>query len=453
LVYDFSPDTRLTVAVDLYKEEHGEPGGLTREQYAADRNQTIRPFDRMVVTRNSVSAQLQHTFEPGMMLDVRAWGAYMDRLSFREKLGEGKNAIERQEFTSFGLEPRFRNDWTAWDNDHTFTAGAHFYTLDSPRTDKVGAARNARSGVLASRSQRDINYGALFAENKFSFGNFSITPGARVELLEQTVASQTFGDTGASYDKENSVAQPLFGLGLGYALENNTSLYGNVSQGYRGPIFTEALIPSPGATIQSDIDPATSLSYEIGYRGAPKSWFSFDTSLFVVDLDSRFGVIDNKLQNVGRSLNKGIDIAAQLDLVGMIDEKMTETFGSISLYANTTLLDAELIGGPNDGGRPQYAPEFMVRTGVIYSMKDKFKVSLLGTIMDDHNAQDSGKADFAIPSYTAWDLTAEYRLTENIAIQAGINNVFDETYFARVRPDGIDPAYGRNFYLGATVSF
>jgi len=35
----------------------------------------------------------------------------------------------------------------------------------------------------------------------------------------------------------------------------------------------------------------------------------------------------------------------------------------------------------------------------------------------------------------------------------GINNVFDEDYYSRIRDDGIDPGADRNFYVGATVRF
>jgi outer membrane receptor protein involved in Fe transport len=34
-----------------------------------------------------------------------------------------------------------------------------------------------------------------------------------------------------------------------------------------------------------------------------------------------------------------------------------------------------------------------------------------------------------------------------------VNNLFDADYWARVRSDGIDPAYGRSFYGGIKVKF
>jgi len=53
-----------------------------------------------------------------------------------------------------------------------------------------------------------------------------------------------------------------------------------------------------------------------------------------------------------------------------------------------------------------------------------------------------------------WDLTAEAKIYKDfVSLQAGINNIFGEDYYARVRDDGIDPAYGRNYYLGVTLAF
>jgi Fe(3+) dicitrate transport protein len=40
-----------------------------------------------------------------------------------------------------------------------------------------------------------------------------------------------------------------------------------------------------------------------------------------------------------------------------------------------------------------------------------------------------------------------------LSVMAGINNLFGEDYYARIRGDGIDPAYGRNYYIGLSLAF
>ena len=112
-------------------------------------------------------------------------------------------------------------------------------------------------------------------------------------------------------------------------------------------------------------------------------------------------------------------------------------------------LDAEFDGGPNTGKIPQYAPDFIMKGGVEYRHKDKIKVRFGGTFADDHFADDTNTTQRIVPSYKVWDLTAEAKIYKDvISVFAGINNIFDEHYFARLRGDGIDPADGRNYYGG-----
>jgi Fe(3+) dicitrate transport protein len=408
---------------------------------------------------------------------VKTWGGYYERYSRRQRGGgfgtrpNGANAnsndIERQEFYSFGLEPRIRHDWEAWNAGHTLAAGFQFYRLDSPRTDVRGATATATTGVLQRDAQREVYYGSLFVENRFVFGRLSVTPGFRLENVAQDLAVRNFdASTGAFVNdraKDKLDTEPLFGLGAAYDLQPKVQLYGNVSQGYRTTVFTESLIPTPAATLDQDLDPLKSWSYEVGFRGNPEPWLTWDTSLFLVDLDNKFGgtVVAGgvtSLRNVGRTVNRGWDAAVQFDLVGALDNwrgtENASSFGSFDLYGNVTLLDAEIRGGTFGGMTPQYAPDYLLRTGVIYRWQQRLKLAFLGTFVADHFATDDENPSRLVPAYMTWDLTLEWAvIPDRLRLLAGINNIFDEDYYARIRSDGIDPAYGRNFYAGASLEF
>ncbi|MBI3324776.1 MAG: TonB-dependent receptor, partial [Candidatus Omnitrophica bacterium] len=118
------------------------------------------------------------------------------------------------------------------------------------------------------------------------------------------------------------------------------------------------------------------------------------------------------------------------------------------------LLDATFTEGPQDGKTPQYAPQYTMRFGAQYQFKDRVKVNLGSAFVDDHFADDSNLANQTVPSYKVWDLTGEVKLwKEYLTLFAGINNLFDERYYARIRSDGIDPAYERNVYGGVRVGW
>jgi Fe(3+) dicitrate transport protein len=249
--------------------------------------------------------------------------------------------------------------------------------------------------------------------------------------------------------------QPLVGLGAAYELARQQQVYANVSQSYRPTVFSQSLVAAPGMTA-TDASPNIGWNYELGVRGRPTPWLTYDTSLFLVDLDNRFGVSQNRLTSVGRSINYGWDASTQIDLIGVLAAKtgrdLNTRYGNLNLYTSVTLLEAGLYGGPNNGGTPMFAPNYLLRTGLVYGFH-KAKVSMLGTLMGRHNAQDNGDPLYEIPSYATWDLTAEIPIHKRVSVMAGINNLFDRQYYARVTALGIDPSYGRNVYAGFSVQF
>jgi Fe(3+) dicitrate transport protein len=94
-----------------------------------------------------------------------------------------------------------------------------------------------------------------------------------------------------------------------------------------------------------------------------------------------------------------------------------------------------------------------VRSGVICRWRDRCKLALLGTFVGDSFADDANTQERFVPAYTVWDLTAEVKIYKEISLNAGINNLFDEDYYARIANTGIDPAAGRNYYGGFSVKF
>jgi Fe(3+) dicitrate transport protein len=483
LVLDADKETRWIFNMDAFSADSGEPGGLTFAtnagalNYNTNRDATQNQFDRVRVERFMPSLTLEHDFSEETLVTATVYGGYYSRFSKRQQ-GTGfgtvasgatadNNLIQLQEFYTAGSDVRLRHDWLAWDDAHTLTAGFSTYYSDSPYTVRRGNTPDADDGELRQDAQRETIYGAVFAENVFRFGRLKVSPTARLEVLNQSIEERLNLGTGETSTPKASLSDdsyvdvvPLFGLGLAYDLGHSLEAYGNVSQGYKAKAYTDAVPLGVTDTISTNLDPGRMVTYEAGIRGTPWSWFSFDTSVFLIDYADRFGRVGSNLQNVGRSLNLGWDLAGELDLIGLYDAVAEtthgDTLGSFSLYGTVELLDAEFVSGPLDGRTPQYAPDYLVRAGGIYRWKDRVKVALLGTFAGEHFADDANSANFRIPSYKVWDFTFEWKVWKermDVRLIAGINNLFDEDYYSRVRSNGIDPAYGRNYYAGASFAF
>ncbi|MCB1277557.1 TonB-dependent receptor [Prosthecobacter sp.] len=460
LIYQAATDTRWIFSLDAGSDRHSEPGGLTQAAYNADRNQTVRRSDRFNLTRYVASAELQHKLSEQTELSLKIWAGAYDRWSRRQTGGFGTvtaltNTIAQQQFYNWGIEPRIRHDYELWGGNHSLAAGMQFYMCHSPLTTATGASPTADTGTLTTDAQRDVIYGSFFLENKFTFGRLTITPGFRMELINQDVTVRNVAIS-AQRDNNKFDTQPLFGLGLSYDLGNETAVYANVSQSYRATTFGQTLVTTAGGTA-SDVAPSQGWNYEIGVRGNPRPWFAYDSSFFLIDLDDKLGTAGVNIQSVGRSINYGWDGAVQLDVIGALDAwngtHRGDRLGSFNLYGNISLLEARLDGGVNDGGTPQYAPPYMIRTGAIYKRKSGLKIAFLGTLVARHYGNDTNTGNFVIPAYTTWDLTAEVPVCKNFSILAGLNNVFDKHYYSIVTSSGIIPAYGRNCYVGGSLKF
>ncbi len=481
LVLDADTDSRWVFSYEGYFEEHGEPGGLTLAtgpgtvNYDADRDATSRFFDRFELERHFASLGWERDFSEDSALTVTAWGGYYSRFSKRQRGGgfgtlptgaaANSNTIELQEFYTQGIEARLRRDYALGGGVHTLAAGVQLYHTESPRTDKRGATAGANDGPVRNASDRSVLSAPFFVENRFVLGDLSVTPGFRLETYRQSVKETVNVDkTNAATPlgtKTDTDVVPLVGLGLEYALPREIQAYGNVSRAYRPMIFTEAVPTGGNTVVNDDLDAGSSWQYEIGLRGQPTPWLHWDTSLFWIDFEDQIGSVGNSVQNIGDTRHRGWEAATEIELLGLADtlrgDSDRERDHRVSLYGNVTLLDAEITRAANAalvGNAPQYAPDHLLRFGAIYRWQDRAKVAFLGTVVGEHFADDANSADRRIPSYTVWDLTAEVKVyRDHVSLLAGINNLFDEDYYARIRNDGIDPAYGRNYYVGVAFAF
>ena len=478
LVVDGNTDSRWTLDFDATAADSGEPGGLSLQRgpgvlnYEDDRRQAQKLFDRVRVERYMPTLSYERDFDESTRLTLRGWGGSYERYSKRQ-IGDGfgtvsgladANNIDVHQYYIFGTDARLRKDYELVGEYHTLVGGFSTYWSDAPVRREQGAAADADEGRLVRASQRDTLAGSVFAENVFNVGPLSIVPGLRIENISQSIreTSNVARPNALLSDTDLDVV-PLVALGTAYRLPGKSEVYGNVSQGYKAKAYGDAIpVDSNNATVSDTLSPGNSWTYEVGLRGQPRPWVTYDASLFLIDYNDRFGRVvlpggAVRVENVGRSINRGVDLATELDVMGLLDgirgTDWAANWGGVSLYANASLLDARFVAGPLDGRTPQYAPDYLVRSGVIYRLGGRARVAFLGTFLGEHFADDSNSSNWRVPAYQVWDLTAEFTVWKDVRVLAGLNNVFDTAYYSRIRSNGIDPAVGRNFYAGFSALF
>lgn len=447
----------LIINADRYQETHGEPGGLSVSDFNAGSLHATRLHDEMTIERDSVS--LTHEIELGAdaFAVTNLWWSNYQRFSKRQAgggfgtLATGTtNAIELQEFNALGLDSRYRIHWGG-EKQHTLTSGFQAYHMDSPRTDSTGATVDAESGTINRISDRQVLYLPLFVENHFKFGKFSVTPGLRLETFDQEVRTRFQSPAAADRARDVSDQILLAGIGSEFEVSPQGAVYANVSQSYRPVMFAEAVPTGNGQVVNGDLEEGKAVEYELGYRSKPIEGVTLDASVFLLSFEDQIGTQGTTTANVGDASHRGLDLMASADFFEIANAP--DPFGALTAHLAATLLDAEFTAGPNQGKSPQYAPDYLIRSGLTWQSTQSTKVTLSGTFVDGHFANDTNTSNFRVPGYMVWDLTAECKVHEHLRILAGINNLLNESYFTRVRNDGIDPSNGRNYYVGCALEF
>lgn len=469
--HHFAGKNKYKIAFNGYNSDHGETGGFSKtagadlNEFGDDLGKASKRHDRLKVSRAQLSGGIEHKIDESSELHVNLWANAYRRYSKRQARGTAPafggiingttNSITTQNYYGYNGEVRYLKNYNAFGNEHTLTAGYLNFNLVSPITVEQGSRADANSGDVQRRLDRATHTNSIFVENRFAFGKFMITPGVRVENIRQSIDERKNTLSGASRDEDNTVTVPLFGLGMAYHLDDNSQLYANVSESYKPVTYGEAVpLTNDSTTISEDIDPSKILTYELGYRGQTK-YVNWDVSAFYLRYENKFGQVGTgagvNYQNTGAGTHKGFDLAGEFKLSEIISS--LKPFGGLNFYANLSVLDARYTRGSLEGNTPMYAPKTITRAGLIYTKENKLKVALMGVMVGEHFGDDGNSDRQEIPFYTVWDLTADYSLSQNWMLSAGINNLLDREYYSRVRSDGIIWALDRNYYAGVTYKF
>ncbi len=477
ILWQLYEDTLLTFGLDIYEAVAAEPGRLTLAEYNQNRKFTRTPHDELKWNRYIASISLDQKLNEDTALYAKTWGGYTSRYSTRERFNAARvslnnSSVDLQEFFIGGLDARLALDWEAWHNNHTLTTGFTTVYVDSPRLQRrtPNGRQGNYEGQLRFQFDRQTIYGALFAENRFSMGKFSVIPAARLEIIHNTI-NETFNldkTTAPLINIDDTDFVSLFGLGLEYELAPTHTLYANVSQGYKAPGY-DNLAPTANSIAATELKPGRTLSYEIGARGSAWEWLSYDTSIFWINYEDQFGNFTvspgiSQFRNSGDAYYRGWEGALEIDIFNLAEKlsgnppnQLSDRYGKLILAASGQLLNAKFHSGPLDGRRPDYAPDYIVKLGPLYNYKDKIKLSLSGQILGGQFWQDSNRPAngvSTIPAFAVFDFSGELKVYRDTAtLLFGINNLFDRKYYSRVRSDGIEPADRRTYFAGIRLSF
>ena len=460
LTYTLSPASSLTTLMSFMDAPFADdPGGITRAQVEADRQQAR---DRNVlldagerVTHGRLGFVYRNEFLPGHEITVTQYSVFRQfaaKLPILPRFGSGVVKFDR---FGVGGGVKYAHDGRLSGFRNRFMLGldVEFQADNRRRFDNT----DGDVGQRRFHQDEDVRSLGPFLHDVFYVrDNLQLSFGLRYDTIRFSVTDQFLEDGDQSGVRTFAHISPMGGIL--YSPLDDLHLYANVSTAFQVPTTTELARPDEGGGFNTDLNPQHALNYEIGARGTLWHRLTYDLALFWIVIDDELVAFEsasgrNFFRNAGRSERKGLELALHIPLLEGLRWSLAYSF-----------LEAEFdrfltpSGRFDDNAEPGIPPHQLF-TELFYAHPSGFYAALSMQYVDDFSVDNANSAHN--DAYTVLNLRMGYAMTvgnSRIAPFVGIRNIADDGYNGLTRLNALggrffEPAAGINAYGGVTASY
>lgn len=485
----------LIAKIGYYEEDsHVSETGLGAVEYAEDKFQApTGKNDRFEYERKSV--QLQHIFDfnDDVKLSTQAYYVNAFRTSFRQindpgGLG-GRSEMDRcdgvvatealaeqcggrhrpRSYDYYGIEPRLDFSHNLFGLESDAVVGFRYHKENSKRRQFRDADPRAQDldyaigfGDFREDLRIDVESKAFYGQNTFYMGDWTLTPGLRVEDYKKKLdVRQAEGDP-QGFSDTNKQTVWLPGVGATWNGIANTTFFAGIHRGFAPPrpdrdINFEDLV---GQDAISRTDAEESTNMELGVRSNYYNGVTFEATLFNIDFDEI--VIQEaagRFVNAGESQHTGFELAGRIDF-----GKIYNTAHNFYLQGSYTNLFTAKFKKDTDetasGNRLPYAPRDIASVNFGY----QHPIGLDARIGVDYVSQQYVDADNSrvesldgqegtIPAYTLLNATVNFRpVGSDLSYFLSAYNLADKEFLIS-RVDGKVAGRQRQVFAGVRYDF
>ncbi|WP_151804547.1 TonB-dependent receptor family protein [Acinetobacter bereziniae] len=477
--YQFNDQDALAVNLHHYEGRGEMPEGLTTADYAKNPYQSNQYRNYFAGRRSDVSVKYSHKDE---LNNFEVLGYYVDsfRTSDLESAIEGtansRISNSPRDYKYFGIEPRYSRAYSLGNMNNEVTVGYRYLQEDSSEFSGRTTPYNTATGIPGERLANTISEGgtkahALYIDNRFGLGAFTITPGVRFESIKthndySAYQSGKFINTVHPKIKSDKF---LPSLALQYNFNDQWNIFANAAVSFGPQQYNQLAKVDAGQAVTTldGLHPEKSNNYEIGtkYLG---NGLNAELTVFYLDFDKELilerpdNIGTGIWTNLGATSHKGIELGLNYDFGHLYD--MLE---GLKVYSNYTYTKAVSEAGKFEGKDLPYYSRHVGNLGLGYTF-EKWSVNADMFAQSKQHAPGSGNtyqtvesADGRIgdiPGYSTFAVRTGYDFGEDfygLKIAAGIKNVFDKEYFTRSSDSTGGKYVGqpRTFYLQTSVNF
>jgi Fe(3+) dicitrate transport protein len=477
-------ETGLT-AQEYLRDPYSVPG-TEGERYVMDRDTVQLIHGWQLGERARLTTQVYHTKTDRTSLRSREFESAFDPMDPTTiGLGELETefATRPRQYDVFGIEPKLEFTHSAFGVPSETIIGMRYHTEDIDRKKFEFDNFADTTPEADERLLADVEATAFFAQNTFLMGDWTLTPGVRVEQIEQTKVLFSGVPGTANFQQEDmldtSETETLPGIGFTWNGLENATVFGGVHRGFAPP--------RPDRDIENDmlqrVTPELATVTELGIRGNVRAG-SYEATFFNLDIEDIVVNSGGFFRNEGEAQHTGFELAGRFNLGELFSAKSNPFFVSM---AYTNLFTAEfknsgVVGGEGEdgygtyqaGNRLPYAPKHTLALNLSYET-EQWNARVGATHVSKQfantenfggteplgfcpNGEDPANNLFCglfgeIEAVTLLNASISFAPAgSNISYFLNAENLTDKQYIA-ARTNGIQPGRQRQVVAGINVKF
>ena len=395
LAADLGDRNRLTFSGLYLSRDIGVPGGVPTETGSAGAFNRLSPQARQYTEDWLLDLLWESQLNPENTsnLTARIYSDILDS-TFRDPETSRSN-LDRN---SFGLQ--VQHNWQLTDTQ-TLTYGLDFRTISSENR-----TFNFASGEDTENYNSRIDNGAAFARYDINLAdNLSLNLGLRQEFNSL---------------ENGSFTSPA--VGILWNLSDRTALRANYARSFKSPLISQleglaafSVAPNP------NLRPERGHSFDLGLDQQLGDIGLFRLTFFANQISELIAFeFGNPSTNVNIGKVEALGVEAALDI---------QLAPNVFAFANLTLNNTQILQDNNEaveGNRLSFRDADVFNIGVAYATPDGWYAGLFLRNLSNFFTNNTNTE--RLPGYTTLDLKLQAPITDNLRLNASVNNLLDEHY-------------------------
>lgn len=341
------------------------------------------------------------------------------------KLGNYSDATTRQNFIA---QSNLVWDLDMGAIDNKILLGVEYANQDSTSKRRNGTLSNSTLdldniiyptmtlGPVSRSNETTVNVFSAYAQDQISFGaHFDVVVGVRYDRFE-IKGTELTATPQRRFGRTDEKVSPR--LGLIYKPQENVSFYGSYSQSFKPRSGDQFLSLS---TQQESLKPEKFTNYEVGIKWDIRPDLNATFAVFQLDRSNATTPDPadvSKTKDVGGTRTKGVELA----LTGRVTDKWQVSGGYTFQDGYLRGLDSVVLA---------QVPRNQIALWNRYDFTDRLGFGLGVTHQSHQYAAIRTVAETTrLPAFTRVDAAIFFKATEQLQLQANIENLFDETYYS-----------------------